>query len=218
MAKTAWVAGASGLVGGCLVTQLCDDHRYDHVIALVRRPGDENWSQHPKCEQWCVDYDTLEHEEPPRNPDHVFCALGSTARKTPDKKEYFKVDVTYPLKFAQLAKTKGASGYALVSSHGAKAKSLSTYLSMKGQIEQELIALDFPHLVIARPGILKGQRSEFRLKERISETVLSLMPGNFKAIHALDLAAAMISAANNNKSGTEILESAKMQGAYQAPA
>ena len=198
------------------MTQLCDDKRYDHVIALVRKPSGNHWSQHPKCEQWCVDYDTLEHEEPPRKPDHVFCALGSTARKTPDKKEFFKVDVTYPLRFARLAKNKGASAYALVSSHGANAKSLSTYLAMKGQVEQELAALDFHHLVIARPGILKGQRREFRLLERISETVFSAMPGNLKAIHALDLAAAMITAVNSSKSGTETLESAKMQGAYQA--
>ena len=38
MLKTALVLGATGLVGKTLVEQLCQDHRYQTVTCLVRKP------------------------------------------------------------------------------------------------------------------------------------------------------------------------------------
>ena len=39
------------------------------------------------------------------------------------------------------------------------------------------------------------------------------MPGNYKAIKPIDVAAALIKAANNNNTGLEILPSKQMQNA-----
>lgn len=213
MAKTAWVSGASGLVGGHLISQLCANDNYEKVIAFVRTPSQAEWSQNPKVEQWSIDYDALVASVPDATVDDVFCALGTTAKKTPDKDQYYKIDVTYPLNFADLALEHGARFYGLVSAHGASASSLSSYLKMKGRLEGQLKQKSFNRQAFARPSLLKGDRQEFRLGEQLSEHILNLFPGNYKAIAAKDVAAALIKAANSDQQGTTILSSASMQNA-----
>lgn len=215
MGKTAWVAGASGLVGGHIVSQLCQNEKYDRVIAFVRKPIQNDWSQHTKVEQWQVDFDSLKAASESDKVDEAYCALGTTAKKTPDKTQYYKIDVTYPLNFADLALQHGAGFYGLVSAHGASASSLSGYLKMKGQLEQQLGSKAFQHQAFARPSLLKGNRNEFRLMEQFSEGLMNLMPGNYKAIQAADVAAALIGAANASQQGIEILSSASMQKASE---
>jgi uncharacterized protein YbjT (DUF2867 family) len=211
MKKTAWVAGASGLIGGHLMTMLCESSVYDKVVALVRKPSNSAWSKHAKAEQWCIDYSALQIPTEARVND-VFCALGSTTKKTPDKKAYYTIDVTYPLNIAEAGLDHGAKFYGLVSAHGAKATSLSYYLKMKGTLESELKNLKYTHLAFARPSLLKGDREEFRLLETMSESLMNLMPGNYKAIDAKDVAAALILAAQKPLSSAAALSSASMQG------
>lgn len=46
----------------------------------------------------------------------------------------------------------------LVSSGGANASSYMAYPQMKGQLEEDVKAMNFDHCVILRPGLLVGQR------------------------------------------------------------
>jgi len=214
MKKTAWVAGASGLIGGHLMTLLSQHSDYEKVIAFVRKPVDTPWSKHPNVEQWCVDYQNLKAEQTTNKVDELYCALGSTTRKTPDKDAYYQIDVNYPLRFAELGLLHGARYFGLVSSHGAKASSnVSFYLKMKGQLEQSLEKLGYNDLTIARPSLLKGNRPEYRVVEKMSESLLSLMPGNYKAIESLDVAAALIKSAQLQTGMTSYLNSKSMQKA-----
>jgi len=215
MNKTAWVAGASGLVGGHLIRQLAQHPAYGKVVAFVRAPCIERWSEMEKIEQWQVDFENLRTLRDTERVDDVFCALGSTTRKTPDKASYHRIDVHYPLEFARLGLHHGAQTFAVVSAHGASIRSLSGYFRMKGELEMSLNTLGYPHLVIARPGLLKGQRHEFRPAEKIAETFASLLPGNLKAIAAADGAAAMSQVCNSNlhsEPAVKLLPSAGMQG------
>ena len=72
------VAGATGLVGRCLVQQLCADPAVTTVHALARRPLDV---AHPKLVMHVVDFTAL-----PALPalDAVFLALGTTIAYRPE--------------------------------------------------------------------------------------------------------------------------------------
>lgn len=213
MGKIAWVAGATGVIGSHLITLLDRNPAYSEVVALVRQPVHKRWEKLSKVRQWPVNYQELKASSQDERVDDLFCALGSTTKKTPDKKDYYQIDVQYPLNFAALGLQHGASYYGLVSSHGAKPKALSYYLKMKGELEAKLSKHPYPHITIARPSLLLGQREEFRLLEHLSGFVMGQMRGNYRAINPIDVAAALIEAANNGKSGLELLPSKTMQNA-----
>ena len=209
MSKIAWVAGASGLVGQQLIAQLSQDAEFSKIIAFVRKPLELPIFLDDKVEQFVADFDKL--AAPSTKVDSLFCALGSTTKKTPSYDDYYKIDVTYPYEFAKLGKTKGARFYGLVSAHGANQKSRSSYLKMKGLLEKDLSKLLYTTLVFARPSLLKGDRKEFRLLEKLSESFVSLMPGNYKAIHAKNVAASLIIASKNATEKKRVLTSNEMQ-------
>lgn len=45
------------------------------------------------------------------------------------------------------------------------------YQRLKGEIEDAVKALDFPHTVIVKPGLLVGKRQESRLVESVLQTI-----------------------------------------------
>jgi len=216
----AWVAGANGLIGGHLLQQLCADPSFSNVIAFVRAHPSKAFT-HKKLSYFICDWQTLlsspeTFEAPTQKVNALFCALGSTKKKTPNPAEYHTIDVDYPAAFAQLGRSYGASYYGLVSSNGANARALSSYLKMKGKVEHTIQQQNYAHFAIARPSLLLGDRQETRLLESASEVVCKRLPGNLKAIHAHDVAAGLIHAYSNQKTGTEVLNSKSMQGAFNA--
>ncbi len=215
-ARTAWVAGASGLVGRHLVLQLCANPGYRNVVAFVRKHSNAAYLNTAKVMQHVVNFDDLRAPADLPEVDDLYCALGTTKAKTPDADDYYRIDVSYPLHFAELGLKHRATSYALVSAHGANPSSFSAYLKMKGELEQKLNELDYKKLVIARPGLLKGERDEFRLLERMSEYITNCLPGNYRSIHARDVAASLIEHTLDSTSGTTYLASRKMQGAFQS--
>ncbi|CCH61869.1 hypothetical protein TBLA_0F03310 [Henningerozyma blattae CBS 6284] len=78
-------------------------------------------------------------------------AAGST-------QEQYRIDHNLNIHLAKKAKENGCSTFVLVSSSLANADSRFTYLKMKGEIERDLEAIGFDHLIILRPGKLLGER------------------------------------------------------------
>jgi len=77
--KTATLIGATGLIGGELLSLLLDDDHFEKVRILVRRPFSRN---HPKLEKKLVDFtdaDSLlvDLDES----DTVFCTIGTTMKR-----------------------------------------------------------------------------------------------------------------------------------------
>ena len=204
--KTALLLGATGLVGGCLLDQLLDDPRYGTVVALVRRPLDR---QHSKLRQEILDFD---HPDPALlRGDDLFCALGTTLRKAGSKEAQYRIDCTYPYEIGKIARANGVRQYLLVSSVGADAGSSNFYLRTKGDLEEKIRALGFDTFVSARPSFLLGQRSEFRLGERIgialSHVFAFLIPKRYRGVQAAAVAAVLIEKANAGLSGAWVVES-----------
>lgn len=169
--RSALVVGATGLVGSALVKLLCESEEYVAVNVLSRRPLDFS---HPKLDVRLCEFDQIAecdfefaHE--------VFCCLGTTMKKAGSKEQFEKVDFEYPMSVAALAKNKGVGHFIVISAMGANEKAFAYYSRVKGNLERELINMDFPKLSIVRPSLITGNRQEFRLGETVGEKVLKVL-------------------------------------------
>ena len=94
---------------------------------------------------------------------------------------------------------------------GANAHASGFYLKTKGELENNLQALGFDTFISARPSFLLGNRSEFRLGEKIGiglATLFSpLIPKKYGGVQASKVAEALIRMANEGKVGLHFVES-----------
>lgn len=207
--KTAIVIGSTGLVGSHLTTLLMASKQYSSIILLNRRVSGIS---HPKVVEKIIDF-----EKPDLTGifgEDVFCAIGTTIKKAGSQAAQFKIDCEYPTAIAALLKQQGAKQFMLVSSLGANAGSANFYLRTKGTLEKNIFALQYACSIIVRPSFILGERKEFRMGEKIGIVLMKLlkplMVGNLKkyrGVQAADIAAKMISAANQSLSGEVIFES-----------
>ncbi|RAJ95605.1 uncharacterized protein YbjT (DUF2867 family) [Larkinella arboricola] len=208
--KTALVVGATGLVGNALTHRLLDSSAYEKVKVLVRHSL--GW-QHPRLQE--IQYDFEHPNGLLVQADDIFCCLGTTMKKAGSREAFKKVDYQYPLDIAKRALVNQAQQFMLVSSMGADPRSSFFYSRVKGDLERDLKALNYPALLIFRPSLLVGDRKEFRLGERISEGLMKvlnpLIPSKYKAVRAESVANAMYQKAQAELSGTHIFESDQLQ-------
>ncbi len=106
---------------------------------------------------------------------------------------------------------------------GADAKSSVFYNRTKGEMELALASLGLKSLVIARPSLLDGDRNAIGQPERGGESIglwlarrlRPLLPVNYRAILAKDVANALIREVQAGKQGMMVLLSSQMQGALR---
>lgn len=168
--KTILLAGATGLVGSAVLPLLLADARAGKVIALVRRPLSV---QHAKLEQW-VGEDLLDALKPVAV-DAVICCTGTTIKKASSQAAFIAVDKAIPLGIARWAKQQQVPVFCIISAIGADAASRIFYSRVKGEVEQELEALNFPGLALFQPSLLSGPRVERRMGERAGQAVMKLI-------------------------------------------
>lgn len=197
--KKAIVYGASGLVGSYILENLLNDDAYEQVVIVVRK--DLN-IQHPKLKTLIGDFHSLANVVQGIEIDEVFISLGTTQKKTPDKKVYYQIDHDYPVLAAKLAKENGAKSVFLVSAIGANVNSSVFYVKTKGEAEQDIINLNFEHTYIFRPSMILGDRKENRPLEKVFKVVFKVINPLFvgklsayKGIEARDIAKAMVKSA-----------------------
>ncbi|HRP87095.1 MAG TPA: hypothetical protein PLS34_06210, partial [Gammaproteobacteria bacterium] len=73
------------------------------------------------------------------------------------------------------ARAGGAGFFGLVSAAGAHPRSRNFYLRTKGEAEAAVEALGFSSLAIMQPGLLRGEREEFRAGERLGQAAAPLL-------------------------------------------
>lgn len=208
--KTALVLGATGLIGDLLTHRLVDSPFYEKVKVLVRKSL--TW-QHPRLQEIQFDFDYPNGLV--TQADDIFCCLGTTIKKAGSKDAFRKVDYHYPLDIARLSLANGARQFAIVTAMGANAESSIFYNRVKGEVERDLTSLNYPTLLIFRPSLLFGNRSENRFSERIAAGAMRLfnplIPAKYKGIEAEKVAKAMLTTTQQGLTGKHVFESDALQ-------
>jgi uncharacterized protein YbjT (DUF2867 family) len=210
------VAGATGLVGREVLAALSAAENIRAIHVVGRRAPD---STDARVRFHAVDFGqtTQLQQLPPA--DDVYIALGTTIKVAGSQAAFRAVDHDAVLALARQARNTGARRLAVVSAMGADAQSRIFYNQVKGETEDALRALGFDTLLIARPSMIDGDRASLNQPGRPGEglglalmrRIRALIPANYRAIAARDVARALVQGLNQAKPGTQVLLSGEMQ-------
>ncbi len=204
--KRAVILGASGLVGSYLLEDLLQSNEISQVLAIGRSPLSID---HPKLLQKqgdLTDPDFWSFEE---SADLVFVCIGTTKSKTPDQKQYFKIDHDIPVFAGKWAQAQSAEALLVISSLGADPESSNFYLQTKGKMEADLLK-SFTNTIVLRPSLIMGDRKEKRAFEAFGQWLFKalsfLIPKKYQGVSAKDIARAMFNLSQASKA-PKIVES-----------
>lgn len=208
--KAALITGATGLVGKELVRLILSEDYYNVIYVLSRR---ELAIKDNRLKIILLDdFGQMDFHKDAFNVNDVYCCLGTTMKNAGSKENFRKIDLDYPLQMAKLAKDQpNFENYLVVTAVGAHSDSPLFYNKIKGELEDQLEALDLKSLKIFRPSLLLGYRDDFRLGEEFAKlitTFLSFFMIRSKrklwSINGRDVARAMFEVAKKNKPGTSV--------------
>lgn len=191
--RTAFLAGATGLVGSELLSRLLANDLYSQVHVLSRRPINTTHAKldcrvHPFEQIPALDQDTPEFFQT----QDVFCCLGTTIKTAGSKKAFEAVDYGHVLALAQTCIKHGAQRFFLVSAVGASPKSSNFYSQVKGRTEVAVSKLNFTAVYWVRPSLLLGQRDEHRPGEawaqRLAPVFSPLLAGPLRSLRPVSAA------------------------------
>lgn len=203
--------GATGLVGRHVLAQALANDTVATVTAPVRRALP---TVHDKLLAPVVDFDALPEDAAWWRADAVVCALGTTMRIAGSRDAFRRVDHDYPLAVARLAHRHGTPTYVLNSAMGADSGSRFFYSRVKGEVEHALAAVGFRSLTFVRPGLIEGDREEFRSGERFALVALRaldpVLPRQWRRNPADVIAAALLEAAVAATPGVHVVASDRL--------
>lgn len=214
--RAVMVAGATGLVGREVLAALSAAENLRAIHVVGRRAPDSADARvhfHP------VDFGQAAQLQQLPPVDDVYIALGTTIKVAGGQAGFRAVDHDAVLALAGQARTAGARRLAVVSAMGADARSRIFYNRIKGETEDALRTLGYDTLVIARPSLIDGDRAALNQPGRPAEglglalmrRISPLIPADYRAIAARDVALAMVRSLNRGAPGTQVLLSGQMQ-------
>ncbi|WP_299152814.1 NAD(P)H-binding protein [uncultured Christiangramia sp.] len=186
-AKTAIILGATGLTGGILLDKLIKDERYRKIKVFGRNHVSQ---RSEKIEEYLIDLFELEKVQELFTGEEVFCCIGTTKSKTPDKELYRQIDFGIPATAAKLAKRNNIYTFMVISALGADEDSNIFYNKVKGEMEGAVLEQKIPNTYILQPSLIAGDRAENRLMESIFIKLMKfgnhLLIGNLKKYRSIE--------------------------------
>jgi uncharacterized protein YbjT (DUF2867 family) len=198
------IAGATGLVGGHLVSNLLKQEDTESILVVGRRSYE---SEDPRVRNVTTDFNELSALE---FPDQAawFCCLGTTIKKAGSREKFRKVDRDMVVAFAQEAFASQAESFHMVSAAGASRSSVFFYSRVKGETEEELMSLGLNATYIYQPSMILGDRKEYRLGEEIGKKLMALMKPvlvgglkKYRGVQANDISLSMLRSAKHPDKG-----------------
>ena len=208
------MAGATGLVGREVLAALLAANNTLAVHSLGRRASGV---RHAKLtEHLQPDFSAL-----PAFPalHDVYIALGTTIKVAGSRAAFSAVDLDAVVNVARAARTAGATRLGVVSAMGADARSKVFYNRVKGEMEQAVAGLGFSSVVVARPSLIDGDRAALAQVSRTAEglglrlmrVLRPLIPANYRAVCAKDIARTLLHAVEQGQPGVQVLLSGELQ-------
>ena len=193
MKKKAILLGATGLTGSHLLKLLIEDSDYEKIKVFTRK---KLTTAHSKIEEHVVDLLKLSDYANEFTGDVVFCCIGTTKAKTPNKALYRAIDYGIPVEAAKLAKQNSIPHFIVISALGANPNSKVLYSQLKGEMERNVLAQQIEHTYLLQPSLIVGNRKEKRMGEDLSKLFMKLfgflIPARYKMIQGKTIAQAML--------------------------
>ncbi|MBQ4805211.1 NAD(P)H-binding protein [Aquimarina sp. MMG015] len=209
MGKTAIILGATGLTGRILLASLLDDSRYTKIKLFSRKAIGIS---HSKIEEHLINVLQLKSIADNFKADEVFCCIGTTNSKTPDKGLYRSIDFGIPVTAAQLCVQNKIETFIVISALGADSDSKIFYNRTKGEMEEAILAFEIPKTHILQPSLISGKRNEKRAGEYFFKQFMKILNPllfgplkKYRSIHPTTIASAMIWLANNSSEKKRIV-------------
>jgi uncharacterized protein YbjT (DUF2867 family) len=214
MKLIALLIGATGLVGSEILALSLADERIEKIKVFSRR---STGIKNSKLEEFIVDFENMNDWKEEIKGDVLFSALGTTIKQVGSREAQRVVDYNYQLKFAQEAYANGVKNIALISATGADPDSSFAYNKMKGDLERDILKLNFTKITILRPGLLHGPRPQKRLLEEVSGKLLGFLPEIYgleglKPVSGKTVAQVCFERALNESNGVKILSAKEILG------
>ncbi|WP_082672322.1 NAD(P)H-binding protein [Type-D symbiont of Plautia stali] len=208
--------GATGLVGSHVLELALASSGVGKVIAPTRKPLPLYLANRSKLVNMLIDFDAPDRDDPLWHVDAVICALGTTIKQAGSHEAFRQVDYEYPLTLARLARTHGATVFALTSATGADPSSRFFYNRVKGDLEEALVREQFTSLTLVRPGVIGGARTEVRPAETALKLALTLfapiLPRRWQLNPAAEIAKHLLEATLSAPQGVKIVTAGEMTG------
>ncbi|MDW5289070.1 NAD(P)H-binding protein [Formosa sp. PL04] len=201
MGKTAIVLGATGLTGKNVLQKLLKDSDYSRIVLFSRSTCG---IQHSKITEYLIDLFELDRYKTLFRADVVFCCIGTTQSKTPDKSTYHNIDYGIPVAAANLCAKNNIENFICISALGADSKSKVFYNRTKGEMEAVVLSLNLKNTYMLQPSLITGGRDEFRIGENIGKIIMGVVAPLFigklkryKPIESKTIVSAMLWLAEN---------------------
>lgn len=217
------ILGATGLCGSNILKYVQTTNKINEIHTITRSPITQNDNDNEKVinhlEKDNTKWGEIIKEKIGANKIEIaFSGLATTRATAGGTDNQYKIDHDLNIELAKVLKEQGCKTFVVVSSLGASVDSRFFYMKMKGEIERDLIDLDFDHLIILRPGMLLGERLK---KHNGWGTLLGTCIGNLfyrsrlqslvkYPIQGDDVAKAGVYLALNAKDKVQIVESGEL--------
>jgi len=203
--------GATGAVGGHAVQKLLTLPEVGRITLLGRRPvadiSDARVEQHKIDIFTPASYDSLLAGHTT-----AVCTLGVGEPSKMNREDFVKIDKTAVLDFATACKKAGVRHFELLASVGISSSSASFYLRIKGELVDELQALNFERLSIFQPSMILTPTNRYGFSQALTLAVWPwlkpLLIGGlrkYRGIPVAQLGGAIGANVATNKSGVERL-------------
>ncbi len=165
--------GATGAVGSAALDHLLSNKNVSRILTLGRRTVE--LKEPPNyLQQALIDiHDPSTYSDYIKNYQTAICTLGVGEPSKASKADFIAIDKTAVLNFASVCKAKGVKQFHLLSSVGVSSRSRNYYLRTKGELNEELVELEFDLLSIFQPSMILTPQNRYGLTQGL---LLKLWP------------------------------------------